>query len=125
MSAGAWSAFLVAAAVGAVARALVDGWVTGRARGPFPWGTLVVNLSGSFVLGVITGLTLYHDLSGVTRTVLGTGAMGAYTTFSTFSLETVRLAEAGAGGAAARNVAVSFLVGLAAASAGIGLMALL
>ena len=64
-------------------------------------------------------------LSGVTRTVLGTGAMGAYTTFSTFSLETVRLAEEGAGGAAARNVAVSFLLGLAAASAGIGLMALL
>ena len=125
MSAGAWSAFLVAAAIGAVARALVDGWVTGRTRGPFPWGTLVVNLSGSFVLGVITGLALYHGLSGVTRTVLGTGAMGAYTTFSTFSLETVRLAEEGAGGAAARNVAVSFLVGLAAASAGIGLMALL
>jgi CrcB protein len=124
VSAAAWSAFLVAAALGAIARALVDGWVTRRTDGPFPWATLVVNLSGSFVLGVITGLALYHGLSGVTRTVLGTGAMGAYTTFSTFSLETVRLAEEGAGAAAVRNVATSFLLGLAAASAGIGLAAL-
>ena len=124
MSGPVWAAFLAAAGLGAVARALLDGWVTGRTSGPFPWGTLVVNLSGSFVLGLIAGLTLYHGLSDGTRTVLGTGAMGAYTTFSTFTLETVRLAEDGAAGAAVRNVAISFLVGLGAASAGVGLMAL-
>ena len=125
MSNLAWVAFLIAAAIGAPARYLIDGLVQDHTEGAFPWGTFVVNVSGSLVLGVITGLGLYHALDATTRTVLGTGGMGAYTTFSTFSLETVRLAEEGAGGAAARNVAVSFLVGLAAASAGIGLMALL
>lgn len=124
MTAAAWAAFLLAAAVGAVARSVVDGWVTERSNGPFPWGTFVVNVSGSFVLGLVTGLALYHDLSGVTRTVLGTGGLGAYTTFSTFSLETVRLAEDGATGAAVRNVAASFLLGLVAASAGLGAAAL-
>jgi fluoride exporter len=125
MSNVAWLAFLVAAAVGAPARYLVDGLVQDRTEGAFPWGTFVVNVSGCFMLGTITGLGLYHALDATTRTVLGTGGMGAYTTFSTFTFETVRLAEEGALDQALRNVAASVLVGLAAASAGLALTALL
>jgi CrcB protein len=121
----AWLAFLVAAAIGAPARYLVDGFVQDHTDGAFPWGTFVVNASGCLVLGVITGLGLYHGLAGSTRTVLGTGGMGAYTTFSTFTFETVRLAEEGAMNEAVRNVVASLLVGLAAASAGLLVASLL
>ena len=129
-----WLAFLVAAAIGAPARYLIDELVTsrnlrgkgaGRIDGSFPWGTFVVNVSGSFVLGAITGLGIYHGLGTTARTVLGTGGMGAYTTFSTFTFESVRLAEKGAVDQALRNVAASFVVCLAAASAGLALTALL
>ena len=135
MSSLAWLAFLTAAAIGAPARYLIDGVVVTRnsrrkiakdhTDGAFPWGTLVVNVSGSFVLGAITGLGLYHALDATTRTVLGTGGIGAYTTFSTFTFETVRLAEKGAIDAALRNVALSFVACLAAASTGLALTALL
>lgn len=121
----AWIAFLVAAAIGAPARYLLDGYVQDRTEGAFPWGTFVVNVSGCLVLGIVTGLGLYHGLDATTRIVVGTGGMGAYTTFSTFTFETVRLAEEGAISEALRNVAASLIVGLAAASAGLALMALL
>jgi fluoride exporter len=120
----AWVAFLAAAAVGAPSRYLLDGWIQDRTRGAFPWGTFTVNVSGCLLLGVLTGLGLYHELDATTRTVLGTGGLGAYTTFSTFTFETVRLAEEGALDEAFRNAAASFLVGLAAASAGLVLTAL-
>lgn len=125
MSTGAWMAFLVAAAVGAPLRYLVDGFVQDRTDGAFPWGTFIVNVSGCLALGLLTGLGLYHGLSGTTRTVIGTGGLGAYTTFSTFSFETVRLAEEGATANAVRNAVGSFVVGLAAASAGLALAAVL
>jgi fluoride exporter len=125
MSNLAWLAFLVAAAVGAPARYLIDGLVQDRTEGAFPWGTFVVNVSGCLVLGTISGLGLYHGLDPATRTVLGTGGMGAYTTFSTFTFETVRLAEEGAVNDALRNVGANVIVGLAAASAGLALAALL
>ena len=95
------------------ARYLLDGFVQGRRRPDFPWGTCVVNISGSFVLGVITGLALYHGLGVDSKLVFGTGFCGAYTTFSTFSYETVRLAEGRLTGAAIRNVAVNTAGGLA------------
>jgi CrcB protein len=125
MTTGAWIAFLVAAAVGAPLRYLVDGFVQDRTDGAFPWGTFIVNISGCLALGLLTGLGLYHGLSGTTRAVIGTGGLGAYTTFSTFSFETVRLAEEGATTDAVRNVIGSFVVGLAAASAGLALAAVL
>ena len=74
----AWFGFLVAAAVGAPARYVIDGFVQDHTDGAFPWGTFVVNVSGCFILGVVTGLGMYHDLGSTTRTVLGTGGMGAY-----------------------------------------------
>jgi CrcB protein len=123
MSTLAWVAFLVAAAVGAPARYLLDGWVQDRTRGAFPWGTFAVNVSGCAALGVLTGLGLYHELAPTTRTVVGTGGLGAYTTFSTFTFETVRLAEEGAVADALLNVAATMVVGLAAAAIGLALMA--
>lgn len=123
MTDATWIAFLVAAAIGAPARYLIDGWVQDRTSGAFPWGTFAVNITGCLLLGLLTGAGLYHGLGASARTAVGTGGMGAYTTFSTFTYETVRLAEEGAIDEAFRNAAASFLVGLAAASAGLALMA--
>jgi CrcB protein len=125
VSAIAWTAFLVAAAVGAPARYLIDGLVQDRTSGAFPWGTFVVNVTGCFLLGVLTGLGLYHDLGPTVRTAIGTGGIGAYTTFSTFTFETVRLAEEGAVDEALRNALGSLLVGVAAASAGLAMAAVM
>jgi CrcB protein len=119
----AWIAFLAAAAIGAPARYLLDGWVQDQTRGAFPWGTFTVNITGCLILGLLTGLGLHHGLDTTTRTVLGTGGLGAYTTFSTFTFETVRLAEEGALDEAFRNAVAGILVGLAAASAGLAIMA--
>lgn len=125
MTGASWVAFLVAAGLGAPARYLLDGLVQDHTAGAFPWGTFVVNVTGCLVLGLLTGLGLYHGLGAGTRTVLGTGAVGAYTTFSTFTFETVRLAEEGAVHEAVRNAVASFVVGLAAASVGLALSAAL
>jgi CrcB protein len=125
MTAGTWPLFLLAAAIGAPVRYLIDGWVQGRTAGVFPWGTLTVNVTGCLLLGVLTGLGLYHGLGGGARTVIGTGGLGAYTTFSTFTYETVRLAEEGALDAALRNAGANLLAGLAAAAAGLAITAAL
>ena len=95
MSPLAWVAFIAAGAIGAPVRYLVDVAISDRARGSMPLGTLIVNVSGSLVLGVLTGLALYHGFPNTSRIVLGTGFCGAYTTFSTFTFETVRLAGEG------------------------------
>jgi len=125
LTASSWTAFLIAAGLGAPARYLLDGWVQDHTSGAFPWGTFVVNVTGCLVLGLLTGFGLYHGLSAGARTVLGTGGMGAYTTFSTLTFETVRLAEEGAVDEALRNAVGSFVVGLAAASVGLALSAAL
>jgi CrcB protein len=88
-----WTAFVAAGALGAVARNVVDVAVHQRLDRSFPWGILVVNASGALVLGVITGLARYHGFAATPTIVLGTGFCGAYTTFSTFTFETIRLAE--------------------------------
>jgi CrcB protein len=120
----AWAAFLVAAGIGAPGRYLLDGWIQDRTSGAFPWGTFTVNVTGCLALGLLAGLGLYHDLGTTARTVLGTGGLGAYTTFSTLTFETVRLAEEGAVNEAVRNASASLLVGLAAVTAGLALTAL-
>lgn len=114
-------AVALASAVGAPARYLVDRYVAARYRGVFPWGTFVINVSGAFVLGLLVGLGAHHGLSRHMVTILGTGFCGAYTTFSTYSVETVRLAEEGAYGKAVLNAVVSVGAGLLAAAAGLGL----
>ena len=105
---------------GAIARYVVDGWTTGFTGGSFPWGTLAVNLSGSFVLGLLFALTAERAiLPAEIRAPVLIGFIGAYTTFSTWMLETMRLAEDGAMVAAAGNIAGSIALGLVAVFAGL------
>jgi fluoride exporter len=115
---------VVAGAVGAVLRYLVDHAVqrrVGAGGSDFPLGILVVNLTGSFVLGLVTGLALHHGDPPVLTTVIGTGLIGAYTTFSTLTFDTVSLAENGEWNGASMNVLVSMVLGLGAAAAGLAL----
>jgi len=107
--------------IGAPTRYIVDQLVNSRTKGLFPWGTYVINATGAFMFGVISGLMVYHRLGNVPSAVVGAGFCGAYTTFSTFSWETVRLIEEGTLSAAAWNVVGSLIVGLLAAGAGMAL----
>ena len=111
----------VASAIGAPARYLLDRYVASKGRGVFPWGTFTINISGSFLLGLFVGLGAHHGLSPSAVAVLGAGFCGAYTTFSTFSVETIRLLEDGSVLEASLNVGVSLAAGLLAAAAGLGL----
>ena len=120
-----WVGIAVAGAIGAPVRYLVDGWVEDRTAGRLPWGTFVVNVTGSFVLGVVSGLALYHGLGDQSEQVVGTGFCGALTTFSTFSFETVRLAQEGEPVEAFENIGFSLVAGLAAAAIGLALAAAL
>jgi CrcB protein len=108
---------LLGGAIGAPARYLTDVVVQSRHTSVLPWGTLSVNVVGSFVLGLVAGLASGAAPSWV-LTLVGTGFCGALTTFSTFSYETVRLAEAGRWRPAMLNVALSLLLGLAAVAVG-------
>jgi CrcB protein len=116
---------VLAGAIGAVSRYVVDDLVKSRFPGAFPWGTFVINVSGSLALGIVTGMALYHGLGQIPKTAIGTGFCGAYTTFSTFSYETVQLVEAGDLGPAAGNALGSVALGLVAAGLGIALTAVL
>jgi fluoride exporter len=112
---------MVAGGLGAVLRYLVDHLVQRRAGSEFPVGTLVINVSGSFVLGVLTGSALHHGVSAAWLTVVGTGLIGAYTTFSTFTFDSVRLAEADRWGLSLLNVVAGIGLGLGAAGLGLAL----
>jgi len=109
-----WVGVALLGGAGAVARFVVDGAVAERASGELPVGTLAVNLSGAFLLGLVAGLAL----SGDALLLAGTAALGSYTTFSTWMLETQRLVEGGAGRVAAVNVVLSLAAGLAAVALG-------
>lgn len=124
MSPLAWLAFVAAGAAGAPARYVVDGFVGDRVEGVFPWGTFLVNVSGSLLLGFLTGLSLYHAFPKTPKVVLGTGFCGAYTTFSTFTFETVRLLEEGAVSEAFRNSVGTLVTCAVAAAVGLALAAL-
>jgi CrcB protein len=108
--------------VGAAARYLVDGWVSDATRGGFPWGTLVVNASGSLAIGVLFAVTVEHSLlpAGL-RGPLMIGFIGSYTTFSTLALESWRLLEDGSWLAAGANLAGSVMIGLAAVIVGLAI----
>ncbi len=109
----------VAGAVGAVSRYLLDGLIQDRTSGFFPFGTVVVNLVGSFVLGVVTGVAVHEASARDVQVVVGAGFCGALTTWSTVSWETVRLAEEGAARTALAQLAANVLGCLAAAGAGL------
>jgi CrcB protein len=114
MTALVWLAVFAIGGAGSVMRFVVDGAVAARRTSNFPYGTLVVNLSGSVLLGLVTGLALSHDAA----LLAGTAAVGSYTTFSTWMFETERLSEERQLGGAATNVAVSIALGVAAAALG-------
>ena len=124
MSPLAWAGFVAAAAIGAPLRYVVDVSISERVQGRFPWGTFVVNATGSLFLGVLTGLALYHAFPKTPKVILGTGFCGAYTTFSTFTFETVGLAEEGATGPALLNAAGMLVVGAACGALGLALATL-
>lgn len=100
--------------VGAVARFLIDGRIAATAESVFPYGTLIVNLLGSFVLGVFVGAALPPR----TSEVLSAGLIGAFTTFSTWMFESHRLGEDERERLAAINVVVALVLGVACAWAG-------
>lgn len=109
-----WAGVMMIGGIGSVVRYMVDRTVARRTAGSFPFGTLTVNISGAVLLGFISGLTLSHHAALLT----GTAFVGAYTTFSTWMLETQRLAEERQFGPAAANVVISVVLGVAAAFAG-------
>ena len=107
---------------GAVARRVVDVWVTERTATTFPFGTLVINLSGSFLLGLLFAWAMERDvLPTAIRAPLMIGFLGAYTTFSTWMLESWRLVEDGAWALAAVNLVGSMVLGLVAVVAGLAI----
>jgi CrcB protein len=98
----------------------VDGFVSERTGGAFPWGTFVVNVSGSFLLGLLFALTTERAiLPADIRGPLMIGFIGAYTTFSTYMLESWGLVESGSYGPALANLGGSVIIGLAAVAAGL------
>jgi CrcB protein len=114
---------ILAGAVGAPLRYVVDTRIQRARGGVFPLGTLTVNVTGSLVLGTITGLALYHGFPSASKDVLGAGFCGSYTTFSTHAFESVRLAEDGAPRTAVLSSTANLLLGTAAAAIGIGVAA--
>lgn len=114
MSALVWAGVMVIGGAGAVVRFYVDGLVTSASRAGFPYGTLAVNVSGAVILGLLAGLAV----SGNAALLAGTAAVGAYTTFSTWILETQRMTEERQYRDALLNIVVSLVLGFAAAALG-------
>ena len=109
-----WVAVALIGGAGSIARFLVDGAISPAVGRDFPFGTMVVNISGAVILGLLTGLALGHDEA----LLAGTAAVGSYTTFSTWMLETQRLAEERQYRKAVVNVVISLVLGVAAAAVG-------
>lgn len=113
-----WLLVIAGAMFGAPLRYLTDRAIQARQDTVFPWGTFTVNVTGCLILGALTGAITYHAVPAGLQPLIGTGLCGALTTYSTFSYETLRLAETGAKFFAAANVAASLIAGLGAAFTG-------
>ncbi len=111
-------ALSLAGGTGAALRLLVDGLIRSRAGTGYPVGTFLINVSGSLALGAITGLAVSSLLPEPWRLICGTGFLGGYTTFSTASFETVRLAQQTRTLAAMVNGFAMLAAGVAAAALG-------
>ncbi len=121
MSVALWFGVALLGGAGAVARFLVDWRVSLRLGFHFPYGILIVNVSGAFLLGLLFGAAVKGDA----YLLAGTAALGSYTTFSTWMLETEELGRRRSHWAAAANIGVSLLAGLGAAALGHALGTLL
>jgi fluoride exporter len=104
---------------GAIARYLVDFWVVSRGVARIPLGTLIVNVSGSFGLGLLVGAFGSTGGPEWVMTVLGAGFLAAYTTFSTWMFEAARLIQRGAVGSTITYLAVTIVLGIVAAASGL------
>ncbi|MEU4310594.1 fluoride efflux transporter CrcB [Streptomyces rochei] len=116
-----WLLVMAGAMVGAPLRYLTDRAVQARHGTVFPWGTFTVNVVGCLVLGTLAGAATHGAASASVQLLVGTGLCGALTTYSTFSYETLRLAENGARFLAAANVLAGVAAGLGAAFLGTAL----
>jgi CrcB protein len=108
----------LAGGLGAGARFVVDGLIRARVRTALPVGTILINVTGSLLLGIIAGATLRGAPSEI-QAIAGTGFLGGYTTFSTASVETIRLIQASRPGTAALNALGTLAATLAAAAVGL------
>jgi fluoride exporter len=111
----------VAGSIGAIARYGIDGIIVQKSGGPFPWGTFLINISGSFVLGLLFAVLVEGRVAVAPwiRTASTVGLVGAYTTFSTLTLETFRLVEDGSYILAGANAVGSLTLGLVAVYLGV------
>jgi fluoride exporter len=109
-----WAGVAVLGGLGAAGRFLVDALISARAGRDFPFGTLTINATGSLLLGLLTGLAVEGNL----LVLAGTATLGSYTTFSTWMLETHRLAEDGEVVSAAINIVLSLALGIGAVALG-------
>lgn len=118
-----WVAF--GGGLGSMARFWMAGWMAGMVPGRFPWGTLLINVLGSLVIGVVAGLTLTPERMGWhpdARIFLMVGICGGFTTFSAFSLQVVEMIQLGDFGSALAYVAGSVLLCIAATGSGMWLV---
>ncbi|WP_285319404.1 CrcB family protein [Pseudarthrobacter sp. lyk4-40-TYG-27] len=111
----------VAGGLGAATRFVVDGLVRSRARTALPVGTIIINVTGSFLLGLLAGAVIVHAAPVELQAIAGTGFLGGYTTFSTASFETVRLIQSRRTGLALLNGIGTAVAAVAAAAAGLAL----
>jgi CrcB protein len=109
----------LAGGLGAAVRFMVDGLIRARVRTALPWATIFINVSGSLLLGFLAGLVMEGQAPQSLQLILGTGFLGGYTTFSTASLETIRLVQSGRVGLALVNGLGSMAVSVGAAAAGV------
>ncbi|WP_456509081.1 fluoride efflux transporter CrcB [Arthrobacter sp. TE12232] len=115
----------LAGGLGAGTRFVVDGLVRSRLRTALPVGTIAINVTGSFLLGLVAGAVIVHAAPPELQAIAGTGFLGGYTTFSTASFETVRLIQAGRTGLALLNGIGTASAAVGAAAAGLAVASLL
>lgn len=114
-------AIAAAGGVGAVCRFVLDGLLTSLSEADFPWPTVLINITGSLLLGLITGFAVSGLLPEAWRLVLGTGFLGGYTTFSTASVDTVRLLQQQRWAAGMVHGLGTLVIAVGAAGLGLGL----
>lgn len=114
MSAPAWFAVALLGGSAAAARFLIDASVTARTDHPFPLGILAINLAGALALGLVAGVAL----EGQALVIVAGGGIGSFTTFSTWILDSHRLAEAGHTHLVWLNLGLSLVAGFAAVALG-------
>lgn len=112
---------MLAGAVGALARFVIDSAVKHRWSVSFPWATVAINVTGSLLLGFLAGVVIFDGAPGGLQQIMGTGFCGGYTTFSTASFETVRLTEQRQAGKALGNAVGSLVASVAACVGGLAL----